>query len=210
MPKFSVIVTEHNSAAYMRKMLNSIRAQSFKDYELIIVCDRCQDYKTVGIACEYGDKIIETDFGRCGLARNAALDVAEGDWILFSDDDDWWLHECAFEMIAPECEDDVDVVAFGFKARDFCGFDGLHTFLSNNQNFSDDIRVWAAPWTKAWRREFIGDHRFPDIEHSDDLPFTQEMMPLVRSIRTIYEPLYFYNYMRPGSIQDRLARGELK
>ena len=209
MPKFSVIATEHNSVGYMRRMLGSIRRQTFRDFELIITCDRCND-NTAKVAREYSDKVLEVDFGRCGLSRNAALEIATGEYILFSDDDDWWLHDYAFELIDKEAQDNVDVVAFGFLARDFCGYEGLHTFLSHDDNISEDLRVWAAPWTKAWRREIIGDHRFPDVEHSDDLPFTREMIPLVQSIRTIYQPLYYYNYMRPGSIQDRLARGELK
>lgn len=213
-PFFSVILTEHNSEEYMHKMLVSINNQTFQDFELIIVCDKCSD-NTVGQAELFsyhsrGDKIITTDFGRCGLARNAALDIASGKWILFSDDDDWWLHDYAFEMIAEEAKNGGDVVAFGFLARDFCDQPGLQCFYSHPQNLSPFFRPWAAPWTKAWRREFIGDHRFPDIAHSDDLPFTQEMMPLIEEMHTIYQPLYFYNYMRPGSIQDRLRKGELK
>ena len=51
-PFFSVIVPEHNSAEWMRKGLNSIRWQSFTDYQLIIVCDRCTD-DTAKIAEEY-------------------------------------------------------------------------------------------------------------------------------------------------------------
>ena len=214
MPKLSVIVTEHNSDQYMHKMLLSINNQTFQDFELIIVCDKCSD-NTVETAELFsyksrGDKVITTDFGRCGLSRNAGLDIATGDWILFADDDDWWLHDCAFELIANELRDDLDIVAFGFLARDFCGQEGLQCFYSCDQNLSPIMRVWAAPWTKAWRRGFIGDHRFPDVEHSDDLPFTQEMMPLVKDAVTIYQPLYYYNYMRPGSIQDKLRTGELK
>ena len=213
-PFFSVILTEHNSAEYMRKMLGSIRKQTFQDYELLITCDRCTD-NTTEIARQYirqgsRDRVLEVDFGRCGLSRNRAIEEAEGEWILFSDDDDWWLHDYAFEMIADEAKNGGDVVAFGFLARDFCDQPGLQCFYSHPQNLSPFFRPWAAPWTKAWRREFIGDHRFPDIAHSDDLPFTREMVPLVEEMHTIYQPLYYYNYMRPGSIQDRLRKGELK
>lgn len=213
MPKFSVILPEHNSAKFMRHMMHSIYWQTFQDYELIVSCDRCTD-RTAQLARKMirkdKDKVLEVDFGRCGLTRNAALDIATGDWVIFADDDDWFLHEFAFEQIAAEAKDDVDVVSYGFLARDFCDFDGLHCFYSCDDNLKDDMRVWAAPWTKAWRRDFIGDHRFPDIAHSDDLPFTNEMMGLVENMRVIYQPLYYYNFMRPGSIQDKLKKGELK
>ena len=54
-PFFSVIVPEHNSAEFMRKGLDSIRDQSFTDYELIVVCDACSD-NTAEIAREYTDR----------------------------------------------------------------------------------------------------------------------------------------------------------
>ena len=59
-PFFSVIVPEHNSAEFMRKGLESIKAQSFTDYELIVVCDACED-NTAEIAREYTDKVFEIE-----------------------------------------------------------------------------------------------------------------------------------------------------
>ena len=52
-PFFSVIVPEHNSAEYMRKGLESIRSQAFADYELIIICDKCNTKAEMEIAYEY-------------------------------------------------------------------------------------------------------------------------------------------------------------
>lgn len=211
-PFFSVIVTEHNSAAYMRKMLGSIRKQTFTDYELIIVCDRCTD-DTAKIAMGYSDVVLTVDNGRCGLSRNNALDIAKGEWILFADDDDWWLHEFAFELIAnvAKVSDQADLLCFGFLARDFVEQEGLYYFMNCPVNYPPCYRMWAAPWNKAWRRSFIGDHRFPDWEHSDDLGFAREMHPLAAERMVfINTPLYYYNYMRPGSIADRLSKGELE
>ena len=216
-PFFSVILTEHNSEQYMHRMLNSINEQSFQNIEMIVVCDKCSDntfeeaklftYKS------RGDNVLQTDFGRCGLARNAALDIAKGEWILFADDDDWWLHEFAFELIADvaKVSDQADLLCFGFLARDFVEQEGLHYFMNCPVNYPPCYRMWAAPWNKAWRRSFIGDHRFPDWEHSDDLGFAREMHPLAAGRMVFIDtPLYYYNYMRPGSIADRLSKGELE
>ena len=210
MPKFSVILPEHNSGLFMRHMLGSIRRQTFTDYELIIACDRCSD-NTVKIAREYTDKVLEVDFGRCGLARNAALDIATGDWVIFADDDDWWLHEFAFEILAQSTEElDADVICFGFLARDFVGQKGVNCFWNYPENRLPFYRIWAAPWNKIMRRSFVGDHRFPDWPHSDDFGFAKEMIPLAGDrIAFLDQPLYYYNYMRPGSIQDKLKKGEL-
>ena len=43
MPKFSIIVPLHNSADFCRKCLDSVKFQTYTDYELIIVCDKCVD-----------------------------------------------------------------------------------------------------------------------------------------------------------------------
>ena len=50
--KFSIIIPAYNSAGYIRKALDSVKAQSCKDYELIVVCDSCGD-DTEQIAKEY-------------------------------------------------------------------------------------------------------------------------------------------------------------
>ena len=89
-PFFSVIMPTHNGEEYIRKSLESIRFQTFTDYELIIVCDKCED-NTEAITREYTDKVFVIDAGRCALDRNKGLDEATGEWILFIDDDDWFI-----------------------------------------------------------------------------------------------------------------------
>ena len=97
--KFSVIIPAHNEESVISKALESIKQQSFTDYEVIVICDACSD-KTAEIARSYGAKVIDVDAHSSGAARNAGLDVAQGEWILFCDADDWYLHEYAFEMLA--------------------------------------------------------------------------------------------------------------
>ena len=97
-PFFSVIIPAHNSEEYIGKGIQSIKDQRFTDYELIIVCDACTD-RTEEIARGVADKVIVTDYGLDGMARNAGIEAAEGKYILFMDDDDWFLHEFVFEQI---------------------------------------------------------------------------------------------------------------
>lgn len=203
-PFFSVILPEHNSATFMRTMLDSIRGQTFTDYELIIVCDRCTD-NTAEIAREYSENVFKVEFGKCALTRNVGLDFATGEWVLFADDDDWFLHPYVFEILHTALKDnDCDVLAFGF----ICDWkDGKGNVIAPFHHPRGS--VWVAPWTKAWRRSFIGDHRFPAWKHSDDLGFAEEMFPLVEKWDALDQPMYYYNYMRAGSIQDKLRTGEL-
>ena len=194
-PLFSVIVPAHNCAGFMRRGMDSISEQDFRDYELIIVCDSCTD-NTAEIAAEYGDAIILTDHGRAGMARNAGLDAATGEWILFMDDDDWFLTG-AFEAIAQELEKqkEIDVLAFCFEWK------GQGIAIQRQG------RVYPAVWNKAWRREFIGSERFPDWIHTDDLGFAWKMHPRAR-FGFLSVPLYHYEFMRPGSVSDRIRKGE--
>ena len=191
MPFFSVIVPEHNSAEFMRKGLDSIVEQTFKDYELIIVCDSCED-ETATIAREYTDKVFETDGKSAGVARNAGLDNATGDWIIFMDDDDWFLHDYAFEMLAERAKKtSCDVIAF--------------SFIFKGQGYAK-CGLWDAIWNKVWRRSFIekGNYRFPPLPFADDSPFSKETLPHAK-IDFWDMPFYYYNYMRPGSLTDRFC-----
>ena len=197
-PFFSVIVPQHNSSEYMRKGLDWIRNQTFKDYELLIICDACDD-KTIGIACEYGDKIFLTDAGRPCAARNKGLDEARGEWILFMDDDDWWLSSDAFRIIADNAgKHGEDVLAFGFYWKD------RGVMLPTKE------QPFTAVWNKAWKREFVEriGARFPDWEHSDDDGFTKDTLPHAK-MWFLNQPLYYYNFMRPGSLTWRMEQGEL-
>ena len=195
-PFFSVIVPLHNCEDFMQKGLDSIRNQSFKDYELILICDSCTD-RTVSYACEYYEaKIKEVHFGRAGMSRNAGLDIARGEWVLFMDDDDWYLPG-AFQAIYDhlQLEKDIDILAYGFDWK------GV------GQRFQSPVRVYPAIWNKAWRREFIGDERFPDWIHTDDLGFARKMHPKAR-FGYLQKVLYYYNFMRPGSVSARIRDGE--
>lgn len=200
-PFFSVIVPAHNAQNFIRKCLDSVRKQTWTKYELIVVCDKCTDRTAQICREEYRAKVIETDYGLDGLARNAGIDAAQGDWILFLDHDDWWLHEYVMQMLADEISrkwvDDIDVIMFGFiwKGRNYIW---------------QDHQRYVAVWSKCWRRTFIGDTRFPAVPYWSDVDFDKQMFaknPIYDSFNQI---LYYYNYLAPGSISLRAENGEIK
>lgn len=195
-PFFSVITPEHNSAEFMRTGLDSVRDQKFKDFELIIVCDSCTD-NTADIAAEYADRLIITDYHKAASARNAALDVARGEWVLWLDDDDWYLPD-AFGKIAEELgkhQDNIDILAYAFKWK------------GRGIAYQSPARIYPAIWNKAWRRRFIGAVRFPEWIHTDDLGFARMLHPKAR-FAFLDEPLYYYNFLREGSVSDKIRKGE--
>ena len=197
-PFFSVIVPAHNSEAYIKKGLHSIRQQSFRDFELIVVCDRCMD-DTPGIALGYADKTLIRDFGHDGLARNAGIDAAEGEWLLFMDDDDWWLHEFVFAHIAGMAgKHGEDILAYSFIWKN----------MGYKAQTPDDMCV--AVWNKCWRREFVGDTRFTDREWACDSEFHRKMFRKAPKVYYWDMPMYYYNFMRPGSQTWKMQREVLR
>lgn len=196
-PFFSVIIPAHNSAEWIRKGLDSIRAQVWDNYELIIVCDACTD-NTAEIAREYTDKVIITEFGLDGKARNAGIDAARGHWVLFMDDDDWFLHEYVFLQLALMAgKHGEDMLAFSFiwKGRGYA---------------SQEKKTYIAVWCKCWDRQFIGDTRFSDRPYWSDVDFMKSIMEKNPRIYRWDMPMYYYNYLRPHSISWRQKQGEIE
>lgn len=195
MPKISIVLAAHNAQDHIKKMLESIRSQSFTDYELIMVCDACTDHTAV-VAGVYADKVIEVDYRNPGLARNAGLEAATGEWFTVVDDDDWFLHEFALEQVAEELTDDIDMLNVGFIWKDVG-----YTRPRRPGGF-----YWPAPWARYIRRSAIGDIRFPE-DYPDDLLFLNELLSdSFLRIRNFDMPVYYYNYMREGSITDLMNK----
>lgn len=203
--KFSMILPVHNAAGFMQNVLESIRRQSWTEYELLILCDACAD-DSEAIAREYaanwpkGPEVLveKTAFGCAGLSRNRGLELARGDWVLFADDDDWLLHEYVFAQLAAmagEHGEDILACSFIWKCVGY--------YMPTQTDFN------PAVWNKAWRREFIGETRFSNRKYGDDADFTTAM--LAKGPRIVYwdMPIYYYNYLRGGSLTDKLQKGQL-
>ena len=190
MPKFSIIMPAHNAEEYIRKALDSVRIQTFTDYELIVICDACSD-RTAEIAKEYTDKVLVVNYANPGPTRSYGLDHAVGEYVLFIDDDDWWLHEFVLEQINEKLSgEDLLCFAFIWKGRGYASPDRGGGVL------------WPAVWNKCWKREAIGDTRFP-AAYPDDLLFHMAMMDKLMVITYWEMPLYYYNYWRDGSISTQ-------
>ena len=204
-PFFSVIIPAHNAENHIIKGLESIKTQTFSDFELIVVCDNCTD-RTEDIAHAYDAATYNVSFGRDGLARDYGIAQAHGDWILFMDDDDWFLHEFVFQMIHDEicrCENEygIEALAFGYIFR-HRGYKAPY----DDELFTPRI---AHVWSKAWKRETViqAGARFGDAVFCSDTYFLRDMNMAVHNIGTMNMPMYYYNFMRAGSQTDLFCRG---
>jgi glycosyltransferase involved in cell wall biosynthesis len=90
-PKFSVIIAAYNSGATLSKAIDSVLAQSYAAYEIIVVDDGSTD-DTSAVVSHYGDKIRYHFQKNSGVssARNQGVELAQGDWLTFLDADDWY------------------------------------------------------------------------------------------------------------------------
>lgn len=194
--KFSIIIPAYNAENHIRPALESVVSQSYKDYELLVICDSCTD-NTEAIAKGYGAKTEAVDFGNDGLTRSRGLDLAKGEWVLFLDDDDWWLHEYVLDRLAKKLEEgNLDVLCFSFVWKGV----GYATPLSNGGT------LFPSVWNKCWRREFIGDTRFPNVYSISDFHFHKAMMEKQPRIVLWDQAFYYYNYLRKGSISAEMGR----
>jgi glycosyltransferase involved in cell wall biosynthesis len=211
-PFFSVIVPAHNAEDFIKKGLHSIKMQTFTDYELIVVCDNCTD-RTAEIALGYADKMLIRNYGLDGLARNAGIEAAEGEWLLFMDHDDWWIHECAFQILADFIKDVTHPILGEDQPPDVV----LFNFIWNNlgdppmPRYIQQVRKrYIAVWNKCWRREFIGGTRFPAKPYWSDVDFNRDMFDKMPIVTSMDHALYYYNYLKEGSISWREKQGEIE
>lgn len=192
--RFSIIIPAHNEASRIKFALESVHKQHFKDYELIVICDACTDV-TEDIAKYYGAKTKSINAHSDGVARSTGLDMATGEWIIFLDADDWFLHEYVFSQIDQKLKEvECDVLAFSFVAKNWG-----YKKPTDNKGIKDADEHWTAVWTKAWRREFVKDVKFPALPRGSDVHFTFDVWAKQPRVYDWDMPLYYYNvYEKTG------------
>ena len=193
--RFSVIIPAYNAEDRIRKVLDSVKQQVFTDYECIVVCDSCED-RTAEIVEEYGFKAIRAEYHNDGLSRSRGIDEARGEFLLFLDDDDWWLHEYVLTLIDEKLRryPQIDVLRFSFIFRGW-------KYARPDEN-------WVAVWNKCWRRSFVGNVRFPNVYSVSDAHFHREVFAKKPKIGDWDMPMYYYNYLREGSISEQAKKGK--
>lgn len=173
MPELSIIVPVYKVEKYLPKCIDSILAQTFRDFELILIDDGSPD--NCGAICdEYAAwdsriKVIHQVNAGVSAARNAGLDIASGTYLGFVDSDDWIEPEMYETMIATAIEKQVDVVACGIKHFSERGELLFEELLSEQAYTSEQLcaSIYGMPnhiggciWNKIVRRHPVQDVRY--------------------------------------------------
>ena len=153
-------------------------------------------------------KLIRQRNAGVGAARNAGLDAATGEWILFADADDAYLPETLVYLAKAVREADADVFHFGYCEVDVqnkpVAFDE-RPFRRYDLRSAQEARAAYAQtgmlmvWNVCARRSVIGDLRFEtDMPIAEDCLFEQQLFFRAQSFAKTSTVLYKY-YQRPGS-----------
>ena len=90
---FSVVIPSFNRISYLKKSVNSVLYQSYKNFEIIVIDNNSSDGSQDYIKSLNNSKIkllITDNFGSIAKSRNIGIENAKGNWISFLDSDDYW------------------------------------------------------------------------------------------------------------------------
>jgi glycosyltransferase involved in cell wall biosynthesis len=186
MPLVSVVIPTYNQPGFLREALGSVFAQTFTDYEVIVVNDGSTD-DTAQQLEHYGNRIhLITQVNQgIGLARNKGMDAASGRYVAFLDHDDLWHPakletQVAFMREHPECVGSCAPFAYS-DSPDRPGFD--LSIAGKDGIVPDALQVFASGviflLTSALMidRMKVGDLRYATRRHCiEDLPLQIKLL----------------------------------
>lgn len=227
--RFSIIIPCYNVQPYIRQCVDSVLAQTFEDYEIILVDDGSPD-ECPAICDEYGEKydnvnVIHKPNGGLSDARNAGLNIAKGEYIMFLDSDDWWDEKDALQKVANRLKQtDADVCIIGmkkyFQRQDRFGDEripacdevsALSQAQAINKYMNNNIFV-ACACDKAVRRSFIeSDNQcFVKGQYSEDIEWCCKLLLKNPVITTLAESFYAYRQQVSTSITANVSAKNIK
>lgn len=202
----SVIIPIHKIEPYIEQCIQSVRNQTYKNLEIILVDDGSPDL--CGEICDqYADsddriKVIHKANGGLGDARNAGILIARGKYLLFVDGDDY-IHEKLVEKVIWCAEEkQAEIVVFDYVAveEDTAREELWSMSISRNKVTNADMDpklliTGPRAWNKLYRRDFWMSTGllYPAGRNFEDLSTTPKL--LLKAKRVVYlnsEPLYYH------------------
>lgn len=211
MPKISVIVPVYNVEKYLNRCVDSILNQTFEDFELILVNDGSPD--NCGNICdEYAQKdnrvkVIHKKNGGVSSARNAGIDTAQGEYIMFVDSDDW-INENMLNDMYNMPDSDMKVSSIRMIGKDNSTEYIIDTKMYTQEDlligfFSEAFPIicFCGPWCKLYKKDIIFNNAIRFNEYMSLGEDTYFNLNYIKHCKSIYtsEQIYYYYYMRENS-----------
>lgn len=211
----SIVIPVYNAEKYLEQCLNSIKNQTYKNFEVILVNDGsidhsesiCMDFVKVDTRFKYFTKVN----GGASSARNFGLDNVTGDYITFIDADDW-VDENHLEVLINNIKDNnSDMAVSSIKKFDmsnnfhFRMYSNQEKYLLNYNKLNREEFLVILPKlilannsykvavSKLFKKELVTDVRFDEsIIYEEDLEFFFKIYNNINSISYIDEVTYVY------------------
>lgn len=223
----SIIVPFYNAGRYFDRCVRSLLSQTWRETEFIFVDDGSQDDSRQQLEAllegpfrerkEQVRILVQENAGVC-RARQAGLEAAGGDYLLFADADDWVEPVMVEKLVRAARASDSDLVCCGYCKeygdrtvfREEAEYRRIRPLLSDliaGRNFHGYL------WNKLFRRSLLQAHElcWPVASIRDDLVLTYQLAYYARKITWLPDPLYHYRLDNPGSLmhQDDKVRTRL-
>lgn len=212
--RLSIIVPVYNAEEYLDRCLVSILEQDFAPYEVILVDDGSTDASPL-ICDRYSAtdprfRTIHKENGGVSSARNAGLDLAKGEYVMFVDSDDSLLPDSLEMMFENIVGEDLAVGGYVVYIEGTPGnevipsrcmtYKGEDMNVFYDENVRRNCEMLDAPWSKIFRRKTVGDLRFcEDLSYAEDKLFVFSFLARCSSASTCAFPVYAY-HVRAGSL----------
>jgi len=207
-PEISIIVPVYNVECFLLECLDSIMAQTFTDYELILVDDGSKD-NSGRICDEYAEQdervvVIHQQNGGISKARNAGLDIARGRFICFIDSDDFVAADYLelLHTLITEYDADISICSHHEFTRDFSS-DSIVDPVVFTTDTQGAIRLAMEAeitgmhvYDKLYKAELINDLRFQPGKYCEDTYYTIKAIDRCTKAVITDEKKYFYRHRR--------------
>lgn len=203
-PAISIIVPVYKAEKYLHKCLDSILAQTFTDFEVLLIDDGSPD-RSGEICDEYAAKdsrmrVFHKENGGVSAARQTGMDNALGEWTIHVDPDDWVEPTMLEELYKKAKETDADMVICDY----FQDIGNCSQYIDQVPSSLDHIEILkglfrnlqGSCWNKLVKRDCYSRYgiRFPKgINICEDRQVNMEL--LIHDIKVAYHPAAFYHYV---------------
>ena len=220
-PKISVIIPVYNVEEYLCQCLESVIKQTLREIEIICIDDGSTD-NSLKILQEYAQKdrritVLKQENLHAGVARNAGLAVAKGEYIHFLDSDDWIDEETyakLYDLITTTQADFVKFKSYTYDNKEQEVVNSYFTnmgavaekYFDNFYNLQDDykllLNVSDAPWSGIYNHQFLKKNRilFDNLLCANDVSFFYRCLVAARKIYLSKQRFVYYRIHNSSSL----------